>query len=132
MKVFVDSSLIIYMNVPLSPEDDEKISKFFKKVLKMEAFTDLLVLDETIYVSKKKYDVSYDDTLEFLDKAILPYVKIIPLTELEYVRSKTYMLKYRLKPSDAIHLAAMDKEGIPLIATEDKDFNKTHVKRIWL
>ena len=39
---------------------------------------------------------------------------------------------YNLKPSDALHLAVMDNNGITIIATEDEDFDKTHIKRTWL
>ncbi|MEM2494139.1 MAG: type II toxin-antitoxin system VapC family toxin [Nitrososphaerota archaeon] len=43
------------------------------------------------------------------------------------------MLNYNLKPSDAIHLATMEKVGIKNIVTEDEDFDKVkEVKRIWL
>jgi len=33
-----------------------------------EVFTNLLVLDEVIYVSKRRYDVKQEDTLEFIDR----------------------------------------------------------------
>lgn len=63
---------------------------------------------------------------------MIPYIKVLPLGEMEYVKAKRFMLTYNLKPSDAIHLAVMDNHGISTIITEDKDFDKTHVKRIWL
>jgi len=82
------------------------------------------VLDEAIYMSKKKYGVLVGDTLELIDRAILPYVDVLPLTVGEY------LLKYILNPSDALHLAVMDNFKIQAIATEDKDFDRTHAKRI--
>lgn len=67
-----------------------------------------------------------------IDRVILPYVDILPLTVGEYLKAKEHLLKYNLNPSDALHLATMDNFRIRIIATEDKDFDKTHVKRIWI
>ena len=33
--------------------------------------TDVLVLDEVVYVSRRKYRVPVDETLEFIDRVIL-------------------------------------------------------------
>ncbi|RLI78868.1 PIN domain nuclease [Archaeoglobales archaeon] len=132
MRVFVDASLLIYLNIPL-PEDEARIvDEFYKKLLGEELFTDVLVLDETIYISRKKYGVSYDDTIDFIDTAVLPYVSLLPIGELEYHKAKIHIKRYNLKPSDALHLAVMDNNGIATIATEDADFDRTHIKRIWL
>ena len=133
MRVFVDASLIIYLNVVLPEEEARRIEEFWLKLLvESELYTNVLVLDEAIYVSKKKYGVPVEDTLELIDKAILPYVTILPLGLEEYMKAEKYIVKYGLKPSDALHLATMDNNGIQLIATEDKDFDNTHVKRIWV
>ncbi len=131
MKVFVDASLIVYLNIPLPRSEAEIIEGFYSELLHEELFTDILALDEAVYVSRKKYSVSVKDTLNFIDKAILPYTEILPLGVVEYVRAKKYMLKYRLEPSDAIHLAVIDNNGVQVIATEDRDFDRTHVKRTW-
>ena len=132
MKVFIDASIIIYLNVKLPREEARKVEDFWLKILNEELYTNVLVLDEVVYISKVKYGISVKDTLEFIDKAILPYVEILPLRLEEYIKAKEFMLKYKLKPSDALHLATMDINGIPVIATEDRDFDKTHVKRIWI
>jgi len=132
MRVFVDASLIIYLNAKLPREEAEKVEKFWLELLKEELYTDVLALDEAIYVSKRKYGIDVESTLELIDRAILPYVDILPLGLEEYLKAKEYMVKYRLKPSDALHLAVMDSNGLQVIATEDKDFDRTHVKRIWI
>ena len=132
MRVFVDASLIIYLNVRLPDEEARKIEDFWLKLLEESLYTDVLVLDEAIYVSKRKYGVPVEETLELIDKAILPYVEILPLSLEEYIKAREYIVKYKLKPSDALHLAVMDNNGIPVIATEDKDFEHTHVKKLWI
>ncbi|HDJ83599.1 MAG TPA: type II toxin-antitoxin system VapC family toxin, partial [Desulfurococcaceae archaeon] len=80
MRVFVDTSLIIYLNVRLPDEEARKIEDFWLKLLEESLYTDILVLDEAIYVSKRKYGVPVEETLELIDKAILPYVEILPLS----------------------------------------------------
>lgn len=44
-----------------------------------------------------------------------------------------YLLEHELKPSDAIHLATMEKAGIKRIASEDQEFDKVRgIERIWV
>lgn len=133
MKIFVDASLIIYLNVRLPDEEAEIIDSFWLDLVSNNTlYTNVLVLDEAIYVSKKKYDVEYDDTIELIDKAIIPYVNILPIRIDEYVKAKEIMRKYKLKPSDAIHVATIINNGLQAIATEDRDFDKLGIKRIWI
>jgi len=108
MRVFIDAPLLIYLNIPLRKEEEDKIDSFYRDLLKEELYTDLLVIDEVVYVSKKKYGVPIKDTIDFLDQAIIPYVKVLSITEFDYSIFKKYILKYNLKPSDAIHLAVID------------------------
>jgi len=133
MKIFVDASLIIYLNVRLPDEEAEIIDSFWLDLVSNNIlYTNVLVLDEAIYVSKKKYNVEYDDTIELIDKAIIPYVNILPIRTDEYVKAKEIMRKYKLKPSDAIHIATIINNGLQAIATEDRDFDKLGIKRIWI
>ncbi len=133
MKIFVDASLIIYLNVGLPDEEAELIDSFWLNLVSNNTlYTNVLVFDEAIYVSKKKYDVDYSDTIELIDKAIIPYVNILPLDVDEYVKAKELMKKYKLKPSDALHVATIINNGLQAIATEDQDFDKIGIKRIWI
>ena len=95
-------------------------------------YTDVLVLDEVIYISKRKYGVPYDETIKLLDDLILPNVKILPIRIDEYLKARENILKYNLKPSDAIHLAVIENNGIQAIVTEDKDFQRVPIKVIWV
>jgi len=133
MKVFVDASLLVYLNVRMPEEEAKLIEKFWLDLVENHLlFTNVLVLDEVIYVSKKKYGVEYAETLEFIDKVVLPYVEILPIGLNEYLRAKELMSKYGLKPSDSIHAATVETKGLQAIATEDEDFDETGIKRIWL
>ena len=132
MKVFIDASLIVYLNIRLPEAMARLVEDFYRKLLTEELYTDVLALDEAIYVSTRRYRVSLRDSLELVDRAVLPYVEILPLGASEYVKAKRYMVEYGLKPSDAIHLAAIDNGGVQAIVTEDRDFDRTHVRRIWV
>ncbi|RLF15477.1 MAG: PIN domain nuclease, partial [Thermoprotei archaeon] len=85
--MFVDANLLIYLNL-----GEERVERFFEKLLmEFRLFTDVLVLDETLYVSWRRYGVKYEDTLRFLDEVVLPYVKILSLRQEEYVKARNYM-----------------------------------------
>ncbi|MGC9183676.1 hypothetical protein [Caldisphaera sp.] len=85
MKSFIDSSLFIYLNVKVTNEIIDKIEKFFSHLNKnYYLYTNVLALDEVLYISKKKYKVEYKDTMEFIDKFIIPYVTILGLSQDEY------------------------------------------------
>jgi len=43
------------------------------------------------------------------------------------------MLRYKLKPSDAMHVASMKKAGVKHIVSEDPDFDRVEwIKRVWV
>ena len=96
-------------------------------------YTDVLVLDELIYISKKKYGIPYNITIEFIESNVLPYVYITSLGEEEYKQAIKFLSDYNLKPSDALHLGAMVNNGINTIVSEDREFDKVPiVKRVWI
>jgi predicted nucleic acid-binding protein len=130
LKIFIDANLLIYMNVGST----EEILDFWTGILsKYELYTNPLVLDEVIWVSRKKYGVSELDTISFLDQEILPYTEILPIGGEEYRIAVEIILEHGLKPSDALHLATMRTNGITIIASEDEDFDKIPgVRRIWI
>jgi len=79
---------------------------FFEKLLtEYVLFTDILVLDEVLYVSKSKYKVPYSTTIKFLNKLVSKYINLEPLTLKEYVKAVEIVEQCGLKPSDAIHAA---------------------------
>ena len=127
MKIFLDSSFLIYLNT-----GNEKITKLFEQILNEKLYTDVLVLNEVIYISKKKYNISYEETIEFLDELISSVIEVLPITLEDYLKARENILKYNLKPSNAIHLAVIENNGIQAIVTEDTDFYKVPIKVIWV
>ena len=127
--IFLDANFLIYLNSGVS-----EVKEYYIKLLTYESlFSDPLVIDEVIYVSKKKYGVKYCDTIEFLDEIVLKYLTVLPITMKEYERAKEIMRKYSVKPSDAFHIAVMLNNSINVILSEDKELDKVaEIKRIWI
>jgi predicted nucleic acid-binding protein len=131
-KLFLDANLIIYLNT-MTGDERSKIDRFFKSLLREHLFTNMLVLDETLHISRRRYAVPYALTMHFLRRAFLPYTEIIPIAEADLKATEKYLTKYDVKPSDAIHLATMDKVGIASIVSEDKELDSVKgIRRIWL
>ena len=132
MKVFLDSSFLIYLNT-LRGNERKSIEGLFRSLLGETLFTNLLVVDELLYVSKRRYGFPHEVTLDFFQNLVLPYTEILPIEEEDVGPMRKYLLKYNLKPSDAIHLATMEKAGTNNIVTEDEELGKIPgIKRIWL
>ncbi|MEM2998445.1 MAG: type II toxin-antitoxin system VapC family toxin [Thermoproteota archaeon] len=131
MKVFLDSNFLIYLNAMTSGERG-KFDELFVRLIKDQVFINILVVNEVLYVSRK-YGLSYEATLKFLRSIVLPYVEVVSIGEGDLNLVEKYLLKYRLKPSDAMHLATIEKTGANYIVSEDEDFDKVEeVKRIWI
>jgi predicted nucleic acid-binding protein len=59
--------------------------------------------------------------------------EIIPIAEEDLRATERYLIKYDVKPSDAIHLATMDKVGITSIVGEDAELDAVKgIERVWL
>lgn len=133
MKVLVDASLIIYLNVRLPPREAELVERFwFNLSREHDLYTNVLTFDEALYVSKRKYDIPYAATLELIERLILPFVEVLPIELEEYLASKKYIMKYGLKPSDALHAATVEVRGLHAIASEDTDFDRAGITRLWV
>ena len=78
-----------------------------------------------------EYKVSYKDSMVFIEENVLPYVKVLPIGLEDYLKAKNNIFRYSLKPSDAIHLGVIENNGLQAIATEDEDFDRVPIKRVW-
>jgi len=134
MKVFIDAPLLIYLNTLTNSRYRILYENFYIETLtRYKPYTDVLVFDELIYISKKKYGIPYDVSIEFIKSNVLPYITIISLGEEEYSQAEKMMLEYGLKPSDALHLGAMIGNNIELIVSEDREFDRiSTIKRLWI
>ncbi len=134
MKAFIDAPLLIYLNTLADSKDRVLYENFYVEILtKYKPYTDVLVFDELIHISKKKYNVPYNVSVEFIESNVLPYVYVLNLGEDEYNYAVKILSEHNLKPSDALHIGAMMNNNIALIISEDKELDKIPtVKRLWI
>lgn len=129
--VFIDTNFFIYMNTP-TKNLDEFIEHYEKELSNNRTFTNMIVLDELIYISKKKYSIPVEVTLEFIDSMIIPFTSILPLDDGDYEVLKD-MINYCPKPSDALIASSMKRASIADLLSEDDDFDKIPgINRRWL
>ena len=87
-KIFIDANFFIYLNAQ-EPEQRKLYNNFYSKLSeKYGLYTNVLVLDELIFVSKKKYNIPYNATTDLIENDILPYVAILDITANEYKKAK--------------------------------------------
>ena len=134
MKAFLDTPLLVYLNAVTDEKVREKYENFYLDLLsRYKLYTDVLVLDELLYVSRKKYKIPYEITFEFIDTVVLPYVTVLNLGEEEYTVAKEVLLKYNVKPSDSLHVATMLNNGIKRIVSEDRELDRIEgLERLWI
>ena len=129
--VFIDTNFFIYMNTP-TKTIDEFIEHYEMEISTNRTFTNMIVLDELIYISKKKYSIPVEVTLEFIDSMIIPFTSILSLEEGDYHVLKD-MINYCPKPSDALIASSMKRASIVDLLSEDNDFDKVPgINRRWL
>jgi len=93
----------------------------------------VIVLDELIYASKRKYRTPYTMTSDLVETIILPYVTVVEIGEEEYREAANLIAMLSLKPSDALHLATMKLNNIKILISKDKEPDKTpNLVRVWL
>lgn len=132
MKLFLDACFLIYLNTS-TQGDRAALDDLFRSILREQLYTNLLAMDETLYISKRKYKVPYEATMSFFRSIVLPHTDVIAIDELDIESLQRYLEKYNVKPSDALHLSSMEKEGISSIVTEDTVFERVNgIHRVWL
>jgi predicted nucleic acid-binding protein len=92
----------------------------------------MVVVDEVLWILTRKYRVPLGEVFELMDQ-LMPLLKVVPIDYADYDVLRKAMVNYGLKPSDALHIASMNKAGIKHIVSEDNEFDKIPwVKRIWI
>ncbi len=131
-KIFLDANYIIYLRYAEDDKIYEYCLELLKKVDEYEPITNIIVIDEVVWILWNKYGIDKSEIFEFIDR-IVEFLTIIPLDEEDYKRLKELMLNYGLKPSDALHVSTMSKAKTSYIITEDGEFDSVEwIKRIWL
>ena len=58
-------------------------------------------------------------------------LQIVPLTSMQFSRALDLMRVYSIDYEDALHLAVAIDEGLDMIVSNDSDFDKTPLKRVF-
>lgn len=132
MKVFLDANYIIYLKYSESDEVFEYCIDLLKKLERFEPITNIAVINEVVWILRRKYGIEPEEIFEFLDK-FSDFVEFVPLEAEDYELMKDFILRYNLKPSDALHVSSMKRSGAKLIVSEDPEFDRVEwIKRVWL
>jgi len=134
LKIFLDSSYLIYLGYSMSDEIFNYVTNFLRESVERgdRLFVNMIVVDEVLWILTKKYKVPLSEAFELMDR-LMPLIEVIPLDYMDYDDMRRIMMNYGLKPSDALHVASMRKAGIKHIVSEDKEFDKIPwIKRTWL
>ena len=134
LRLFLDSSYLIYLRYSESDQIFNYVTNFLKESIKRgdRLFVNMIVVDEVLWILTKKYKIPLDEALELTDQ-LMPLLEVIPVDYTDYDVMRKTMMKYGLKPSDALHIASMNKAGIKHIISEDEEFDKIPwIRRIWL
>jgi len=134
VRVFLDANLLIYLNTMAEEALRANYEDFyFRLVSEHRLYTDALVLDELLFVSKKKYGVPYSVTLDFIKSFVEPFTQLLQIGAEEYGEAEEIIRVYEIRPSDALHLGVMKVNGISWIVSEDRELDRVSwVKRLWL
>ena len=129
--IFIDTNLLVYINTP-GKNYDRYFSFYEDQIGENRAFINMIVIDELLYVSRSKYNVPYNETLEFIETLVFPFTTILSLEEADYFLMKE-MLGYCRQPSDSVIAASMKRASIETILSEDSEFDRVPgIKRKWL
>ncbi len=115
MKILVDSSVILE-----SLKDNRLAVELLEKILDYELFISPVVFDEVVYVVRKRTIKEVKDVITFL----LESFYFLPIDHDVVRKASIFILKYNLKPADALILATCKHHSIKYLATLDEDFIK--------
>lgn len=130
--VFLDANYIIYLRYAEDDEIYEYCVELLKKLDEYGPITNIVVIDEVVWILRRKYGIEEGEIFDFLDR-VVEFLTIIQLDDEDYKRMKEFMLNYDLKPSDALHVSTMSKTKTSYIISEDGEFDRVEwVRRVWL
>jgi len=138
IKIYVDVNIFIYWLAD-NPTYGETACQWIKKIEKSPLgtyLTSALTLYEATVIMAILSGGNVRDT-EFLKKVLepielLPGLQIVQLENKDIIEALKLVEKYNLDLEDAIHLATALREKSTAILSNDKDFDRTPLKRIFL
>jgi len=134
LKLFLDSSYLIYLRYAENDEVEGYVHALLERAVETgaELLVNMIVIDEAMWILCRKYGRSMQEVLEFIDR-LIPLFGVVALDYADYDPLKEAVAKYRLKPSDGMHVASMKKAATVYMVSEDAEFDEVDwIKRVWL
>lgn len=121
--MYIDSNIFIY-----AATDTGKLGRNCREIIrlineqKIICASSFLVIDEVIWVLKK--EIGKEAAIKII-KAILSLpIKWIDIDRAIIIKMVDVYEKNTLDPRDALHVSSMKEIGLPIIISEDGDFDK--------
>jgi len=130
-KLYVDTNIFIYLLISGSPHGAEA-KKFFErcKEQKTDCWTSAYTLAEINSVLKS-YSFNKKEIVLALDDTLKLGVKFIPLKE-ENIINALFGMSKGFSFGDSVHMATMRENKIKTIVSNDSDFERAGLKRVFL
>ena len=135
-KTYLDVNVFVYWFTD-SNEFGEKATQWIKQMddKTNEYITSSLTIYETSIIiagqiGKTLKDTSFVNTLNTAFSNLIN-LEIIPLTAQQLIEAPTLMQKYNLDFEDAIHLNSALDNNVTHIVSNDKDFDRTPLTRLF-
>lgn len=154
--IYVDTN-VLYMYLRADPSHLETIKAFFTQVVdgRLDVFVSVVALDELYYrlllgrikdtASGNPLDVLRDDLAGAIDQhgnlistairklVSIPHFNLVGIEAEDSEKMLENIQAYSLLPRDALHLAIIQRLGIRMIASDDRDFDRVEsINRHWV
>jgi len=130
VKVYLDANIFAFAELDIGGLG-ERARALLRKIKEgeMEGYASALTIDELLWVFvKNRQEALMERALR--DVYELPNCTVLAVGGDVLLLALKFMKKYSLKPRDAMHCAVMQKEGLHIIASDDRDFDKVkEIKR---
>ncbi|MEM3104990.1 MAG: PIN domain-containing protein, partial [Candidatus Bathyarchaeia archaeon] len=80
LKIFLDSSYLIYLRYSESDEIFNYVTNFLKEAVKRRdrLFINMVVIDEVLWILTRKYKIALVEVFELIDR-LMPLLDVIPI-----------------------------------------------------
>lgn len=154
--IYVDTN-VLYMYLRADPDHLGTIKAFLKQVVEgqIEVFVGVPVLDELYYrlllarirdtINGNPLDVLRSDVPGAIEKhgtlvdtamrklVALPNITVVGVETRDFERMLENISAFSLLPRDALHIAVVQRLGLQMIATDDRDFDRVEeISRHWI
>ena len=155
-RIYVDTN-VLYMYLRTDPEHLDTVKSFFRQVIagELDAFVGVPVLDELYYrlllarirdtTEGNPLDALRNDAVSaieahsyYIETAIrkltaFPHLGIVGLESGDADKMLENIRAYSLLPRDALHITVVQRLGLRMVASDDRDFDRVEgIERHWV